>query len=237
LVAVEAVAPDEVIAQQALSDAFEAIERVERLMHPTQSGSDLWALATCRAGARLRVHRWTWAVLRLSRRLQQESSGVFDPCPDHVRGSLTDLQFVAPGEIEARIPVQIDLGGIAKGFAVDQAIAALRRRRCSGGLVNAGGDLRVFGPHPRQIVCRSAERSIVVELREQALASSDSTCGQRPREHRGYYHGLDRHAPVSGSATVLAHRAVIADALTKCLLSGEASMHHRLLKKYGATRL
>ena len=40
---------------------------------------------------------------------------------------------------------QIDCGGIAKGYAVDVAIATLVRAGCSAGLVNAGGDLRAFG--------------------------------------------------------------------------------------------
>jgi len=47
-------------------------------------------------------------------------------------------------------PVHIDLGGIAKGYAVDRALMALRTAGCRGALVNAGGDLAVFGnrKHP-----------------------------------------------------------------------------------------
>ena len=43
-------------------------------------------------------------------------------------------------------PACIDLGGIAKGYAVDQAVAAMRRLGAGRGLVNAGGDMFGFGP-------------------------------------------------------------------------------------------
>jgi thiamine biosynthesis lipoprotein ApbE len=39
----------------------------------------------------------------------------------------------------------VDLGGIAKGFAVDRAVKALKCAGLASGVVNAGGDLRVFG--------------------------------------------------------------------------------------------
>jgi len=42
----------------------------------------------------------------------------------------------------------IDLGGIAKGFAVNQAVASLQKDGISGGIVNAGGDIRLFGYKP-----------------------------------------------------------------------------------------
>lgn len=41
--------------------------------------------------------------------------------------------------------VRIDLGGIAKGFAIDKAIDAMRNAGAIGGLVDAGGDIRCFG--------------------------------------------------------------------------------------------
>ncbi len=54
--------------------------------------------------------------------------------------------------------VRIDLGGIAVGFAVDRAVAILRSGGVKEGLIDAGGDIRVFGDrvwrvgikHPRE---------------------------------------------------------------------------------------
>ena len=43
----------------------------------------------------------------------------------------------------------VDLSGIAKGFAIDRALSILRRSEAAGGLVEVGGDLRVFGTGPK----------------------------------------------------------------------------------------
>ncbi|MGA1876046.1 MAG: FAD:protein FMN transferase, partial [bacterium] len=44
----------------------------------------------------------------------------------------------------------VDLGGIAKGFAVDQAVRVLKEEGIAAGMVNAGGDIRLFGLKPSQ---------------------------------------------------------------------------------------
>jgi FAD:protein FMN transferase len=49
---------------------------------------------------------------------------------------------------------RIDLGGIAKGFAVDRAINVLREHAMPAGLLNAGGDLAVFEPNPNPVRIR-----------------------------------------------------------------------------------
>jgi len=50
--------------------------------------------------------------------------------------------------------VAIDLRGIAKGFAVDRALYALREHGLPQAMVNAGGDLAVFGAEPESVVIR-----------------------------------------------------------------------------------
>jgi len=64
------------------------------------------------------------------------------------------LELAAPPSVIAHRPLHIDLGGIAKGYAVDRALTALRAAGCRGGLVNAGGDLAVFGHRTHAIVIR-----------------------------------------------------------------------------------
>src|SRR5262249_60100512 len=90
----------------------------------------------------------------------------------------TEAIELLPGDrVRFRHPgLRIDLGGIAKGFAVDRALDVLRDRGMPAGLVNAGGDLAAFGPatetvhirhplDPRRLVCG-------IEIDNQALASS-----------------------------------------------------------------
>jgi thiamine biosynthesis lipoprotein len=61
----------------------------------------------------------------------------------------TDLEILAGNRVCWRKVGRIDLGGIAKGYAVDMAVEVLKAYGVTTGMVNAGGDLRVFGkPQP-----------------------------------------------------------------------------------------
>lgn len=241
-VAIEAEASNETTARAGIEAAFEAILTVQTLMHPIR-GTDLAALAVGPPGTPVRIHPWTWEVLELSRQLNRASRGIFDPCLAEAPGRMADLQLLPAASVVAHAPVRIDLGGIAKGYAVDCAVAALRGAGCIGGLVNAGGDLAVFGRRSHQIVCGPTHGTgVLVTLRDAALATSDATLSAslealRPAEHRGYYDGRGRHATVSGKATVIAARAAIADGLTKCLLSAPREMSSALLATFEASQV
>ncbi len=236
-VAIDAEASDPTIARHGIAAAFEAVSTVERLMHPTRPASDLAALAACRPRTPLTVHPWTWEVLALCLRLNESSRGIFDPCLGIAPGRIADLELKPSHRVIARARLRVDLGGIAKGYAVDRAIDALRSAGCAGGLVNAGGDLAAFGASSRKILCGKPDAGIVVELRDAALATSDAAPIPRPAEHRGYYHGVDRHLTVSGRATVSAAHAAVADGLTKCLLSADRALKVALLHEFGATQV
>jgi thiamine biosynthesis lipoprotein len=237
-VAVDAEAARSDVAGRGIEAAFEALSTVERLMHPSRPGSDLSALAECPAGRPLSVDPWTFEVLELCKRLHECSNGAFDPCLDLAPGRMDDLDLLDGRQVLPHVRMRIDLGGIAKGYAVDRAVQALRSAGCSGGLVNAGGDLAVFGDRAHAIVCRGAVGAdTLVELRNCALATSDADDIARPSQHRGYYHGLDRSAAVSGRVTVAADRTDVADALTKCLLLGQRAANETLLNMFGARQI
>jgi thiamine biosynthesis lipoprotein ApbE len=112
---------------------------------------------------------------------------------------------------------------------------ALRAAGCRGGLVNAGGDLAVFGSRSHAIVIRRhAAGDSVVELKNGALATSDAYGAARPAEHRGYYHGVDGREISAGRVSVSAASAAMADALTKCLLADRGEMNSGLLESFDA---
>jgi thiamine biosynthesis lipoprotein len=233
-VSIDAEAQELPIAESAIAAAWTAIQTVDRVMHPLREGSDLMALCQCPPGQTVRVHPWTWEVLKLSQELQALSHGAFDPCLDQSPGRLADLELLASGEVCPHAPIRVDLGGIAKGFAVDRALTALRLVGCVGGLVNAGGDLAAFGKRSHLTRCGRAQDATVFELSNAALATSDANEPRRPLEHRGYYHGVDRSIAATGWATVTAPHAAWADALTKCvLLCAEAQMQ-ALLSRFNA---
>jgi FAD:protein FMN transferase len=157
-------------------------------------------------------------------------------------GSVAHLELSQPTcssgpSAVAHAYLRLDLGGIAKGFAVDRAIDALRAAGCHAGLVNAGGDLAVFGERERAVLCQNSSGTSIVKLRNSALASSTVDNVSQPAEHRGYYNGADRNAIVSGSVAITARSAVIADGLTKCLLAGESTLNLELLETFGACRI
>ncbi len=67
---------------------------------------------------------------------------------------------------------------------------------CTAGLVNAGGDLRVFGQRSEPVFVRGAAGELInIELTNAALAVSDATAQQRPPEHQGYYVRDPRRPP------------------------------------------
>jgi FAD:protein FMN transferase len=127
----------------------------------------------------------------------------------------------------ASVAVKIDLGGIAKGYAVDRAIETLQRHGIAEGIVNAGGDLRVFGPRPYLVDIRDPrqpERTIFrVAISNAALASSASRFDPALSRHALPSAVIDPMTAmparsISG-ATVCAAACVIADALTKVVMN------------------
>jgi thiamine biosynthesis lipoprotein len=153
------------------------------------------------------------------------SSGAFDPCLPTQRGRLCDLILSAPDEHSTwalcRVPLALDLGGIAKGYAVDCAIDALHAAGCGSGLVNAGGDLRVYGRCAEILLRDAAGHCTPVALTDEALAVSDLDVEQRPGEHQGYYCRTGSLRATARFAAVVAAKAALADALTKCVLLGQ----------------
>ena len=144
-IAIHAEASEEPIADAAIDVAWDAILQVERLMHPQRAGSDLAGLNRAAPGALVRLHAWTWEVLAICRELHAASNGAFDPCLHESAGRFEALDLLAPDTARPHAALIIDLGGVAKGYAVDRALEALRAAGCSGGLVNAGGDVAAFG--------------------------------------------------------------------------------------------
>ena len=242
-VAISGRAADEAIVQRAIAAAFGAFALVNDRMHPTHVRSDLTSIRESRVGCAVAVHLWTWEVLNWSQRLNAMSSGRFDPCVPESRGRIFDIDLPAPGTLVCKVPVVIDLGGVAKGFAVDRAIDALMAAECSEGQINAGGDVRCFGPAASTIWLRVAGCARPISLRNSACAVSDPARISAPSEHRGYYGPPGTAAaPVGGrAAIVVAPTAMVADSLTKCVvLAGNASDRgdlETLLHRLGATSL
>jgi thiamine biosynthesis lipoprotein ApbE len=155
------------------------------------------------------------------------------------------IQLLPDNQVRFADPsVKIDLGGIAKGFAVDRAVEALRRYGIGEGLVNAGGDLRGFGPRSHVVDVRDPRQPnrplCRVALCDGALASSAGRFDPvRSGDARSSAVIDPSTAMPVGSiigATVCAPSCVIADALTKVVMNaGETAAP--VLEHYGADAL
>lgn len=209
--------PNEQRLQRAISGAFAAVARVHRLMSRHDQASDLSRINREAAERPVRVHRWTRQVLWAARRFGAESGGAFD-IAFAGDGDWRDLLITSAGDVRCRKQVRLDLGGIAKGFAVDRAVAVLQRAGVRSGMVNAGGDLRAFGDEPQLVRIRhplnpgGAAGTLLVQ--ERALATSARYFS------RELFDGRDGR-PIEGeiSVTVGAANCLTADALTKVALA------------------
>jgi FAD:protein FMN transferase len=176
-------------------------------------------------------------LLNFAKRINTLSEGVFDPCTPAQPGRLSDVEVSADEtEVVCHAPVALDFGGFAKGYAVDCAIEALMSGGCTAGLVNAGGDMRVFGPRTEPVFVRGSGGELTpIELANAALAVSDAMNGQRPPEHQSYYVRSASPQFAATYAAVIATTAVIADALAKCVLLCPPPVSTRVLREFRAT--
>ena len=219
--------------------AFSAIARIHRLMSFHSADSDLAQMRAAAWGEPVFVAPETIAVLELCQRLWRATEGLFDvavgaslvadgylpSCPSFPAlkfdGTTGDLEVRGDGSVICHRPMLIDLGGIAKGYAVDQACEVLLAEGAQGILVNAGGDLRYAAGPPVEIVIRNQRGRAVdrVLLENGALASSDnsrSRCRRWTGQLKSPHRGRGGRAVASRSVTtVLSPTCTMADALTK----------------------
>ncbi len=162
-------------AAAAIEAAFGVISEVHRLMSFHEFDSDVSRINRTLAGVPVSISARTVEVLQFAYRLSVASAGRFDvsigrhmvragflPVPEHASqpvedASFMDMEFLPDAHIKLHKQLWIDLGGIAKGYAVDCAIQILRQYQVDSALVNAGGDLRLFGP-PQPVHVRNPDQ-------------------------------------------------------------------------------
>jgi FAD:protein FMN transferase len=246
-------------AHRAVDAAFEEVAQVHARMSFHVPGSDVSRLNREAFDHPVAVDPRTIEVLRWARRMGEHSRGSFDitvaaqlvqwgilptpSCPHRPdrRGCWRDVETLVGGVVRFRRRVWIDLGGIAKGYAVDRAIACLRAAgvpRCS---VNAGGDLRIVGPELERVRLDGGASTApvlpILELEGGSLASSGRPA--RPRQ-RGPFRGPHVDGRRRGSVgarsfvCVVAEQCMVADALTKVVLA-QGTRSEAMLRRYGAS--
>lgn len=230
---------------EAAAQAFEKIRQIEELAHPSQEGAPLSLIRQAKGA---NINGDLELILGTAMEVARASSGAFDPTLGEVVDlwgfGREDYRLPDPKEIERalentgykKVParqccpkglaVWFDLGGVAKGYAVDSAVKVLQEAGISAGIVNAGGDLRSFGSHPRRGYWKIGvqdpndpqELAGVLEVREAAVATSGDYQRYFIKDGIRYHHILDpstgypAHAGLRGT-TVIAPDCATADAL------------------------
>lgn len=155
-----------------MAGAFSVIAAVQAHMSHFDGSSDIGRFNAGAAGTVYALHADTRSVLAAALALHQATRGRFDVS---LGSGLAPGHLCAAGLLKANACTRIDLGGIAKGFAVDEAVRALVASGCAGGWVNAGGDLRVFGNAETTVYLRDELQGGVrpfLRLAEGAFATS-----------------------------------------------------------------
>lgn len=225
-------AHDEEGLHAAVDQAFARIERVHQLMSYQSADSDLSRLNRQALHGAHRVDAHTYRVCVAALDFARLSAGAFDPTvATPGGGDWRDVELCGDDRIRFHRPLRLDLGGIAKGYAVDLAVDHLRRLHTEQVLVNAGGDLRVAGSLPQTVHLRHPAAPLqaahALALQNSALATS-AAYFSRWRCPTGEASALID--PRSGQAyrgmrsvSVRAERCMSADALTKVVLfAGQA---------------
>jgi len=252
-------------AERAIDAAFATIAKVHRQMSFHDSDSDVGRLNREACKRSIEVDPWTYDVLEAALDLQRQSAGVFDiavaPALQKLGLLPRDSRNSENGSIDTATSdaiellsgnrvrfhhsgIRIDLGGIAKGFAVDRAIEVLREQNQLHGLVNAGGDLAAFGTAAEIVYIRDPRfpHKALCELAiaNAALASSGQL--SNPLESfdclgsSAVNPATQEPATEIVGTTVRASSCTIADALTKVvMIIGERAA--AILSKYQASAL
>lgn len=267
LVTITAVAKNEAVAQAATTAGFAEIHRLEGLLSTWIPTSELSRVNASAGVLPVSVSSETLAVVQNALQVAEMTNGGFNiaigPAVDawNVIGSqripteseldelrpLVNLQAVH-ADVRAKTifleksGMRIDVGGIGKGYAADQAVDALQRTGAIAGVVALSGDIKTFGrlpdgklfpigiQHPRK------DESVLawIELQDEAISTAGDYERFFERDGVRYHHILDPRTlqPARGcqSVTVIAREGVWADGLDTGIFVMGAELGMRLVE-------
>jgi FAD:protein FMN transferase len=261
---------DTELAGPAAGAAFGEIERIEKLMSPVRPESDVYRLNHAGAAGPVTVTKETFDLIKRSVDISSETGGYFDitfAALEHL-WNYKDKNFIppSPGTVAALLPLvgskniilntdgknvsfarpgmKIGLGAIAKGYAVLKGVEALKGKGVKAGIVDAGGDLQVFGKkffsswvtglrHPRK-----ESILLTIELNDMdAIATSGDYERFVMRNGVRFHHIID---PRTGyptktftSVSVISKSAVLSDAFATAIFVMGLDKAREFLQRHG----
>jgi thiamine biosynthesis lipoprotein len=262
---------DDPRAADAAAAAFREFERVEALM-TSWTDDSMVARINASAGARkpVAVDDETFAVFAKADEISRMTNGAFDvsigaffdlwkfgtnqtdevPSPAEIAKAIAlvdyrSIKLDRTGKTVrlARPGMRIDLGGIAKGYAVDRVVALLHERDFVDFIIQVGGDLYVSGrkgPRPWVVGIRDPRGSrttpfAITPIENRTFSTSGDYERSFVRDGVRYHHIIDpetgQPARRSRSVTVMAADAITADGLSTALFVMGAERGMKLVEK------
>ena len=251
LVFVTGVAPDEAVAKTAVAEGLAEIRRIEQFMSTWIPMSELSKVNAAAGKHPVHVGRENMEVLKASLRMAELTEGGFNitvgPAVaawnvsqegripsrselDEVRPFIS-LENVALDETAStvflkRVGMQIDVGGIGKGYAADLVVEVMQKAGATAGVVALSGDIKTFGRMPDQerfifgIQHPRKEQGVIlgrIELENEAVSTAGDYQRFIMKDGIRYHHILDPVTllPARGcqSVTIIAKDGVMADGL------------------------
>lgn len=250
--------------------AFARIETLNEILSDYRDGSEINRLsAQSGTGQWIRVSDDLYKVLSISKEISRKTRGTFDvtvgPVVQLWRRAMRRNIFPAQNEIEkarkavgyrfvklkprtksirlVRAGMRLDVGGIGKGYAADEAVRVVQKLGIQAALIDAGGDLTLAGVPPGregwevEINSGTSMDSVaLVHLTDAGVATSGAT--YRYLEHEGiqYSHIVD---PKTGiglryhvRTTVIAPNGTDADALATAFSVAGSRRSKRILRRF-----
>lgn len=247
-------ATNETTAKSAVKAAFQRIADLDGIMSDYRSTSELVRLCQKAGGEPVRVSDDLFRVLERSQEVSKLSNGAFDvtvgpvvrlwrqarrtqELPDPKKLAQA-RELIGYGNIRLdaknqtvqllKLGMQLDLGGIGKGYAADAALATLKGNGLSQALVAAGGDIAVSGPPPgaegwtigiAPLLDPDAKPKRYLILHDAAVSTSGDSEQYLEINGKRYSHIVDPRTGVGLtdriSVTVVGPKGMTADPLTK----------------------
>lgn len=242
-------------AQEGIEEAFKEIERLEKLMSVYQKNSNISYLNRIGGEEWVEVSPEVLEVLEEAKHISVLTKGAFDitiaPLTKLWKTAREKKQFPSSSEIKRKKGLvdytnlvidrkrrkvkfkkkgmEIDLGGIAKGYCIDKAIKILQDKGIKQATVNAGGDLRTLGrkslfeswkvgiQHPR----KNKSMFAILKIENKAVVTSGDYQRYSLIKGERIHHIIDPRtgypAKDSLSVTLIAKGAMKTDALATAI--------------------
>lgn len=252
-VQVSAWTTDEAAAVAAFDRVFLEFDRLDALMSVWKEGSDILRINAAAGKSAVEVSPEVREVLHDSQEVSEWTDGKFDVTfaalsglwkfDQDIDGHVPDRSQIAPRlplinyrELQiddragtaalARAGMQVNLGGIGKGYAIDRAVTILRGAGLTDFMIQAGGDMFVAGrrgDRPWRVGLQDPRGEpntlfAAIELTDAAFSTSGDYERFFMRDGHRYHHIIDpdtgEPAQRSRSVTIMAKMSTVADALS-----------------------